>query len=625
MCGIAGFVASNSGVSQANIDGVRKMMLRMRARGPDAEGMWLGDDVILGHRRLSILDLDPRSNQPMASVERRYWIVFNGEIYNFRQLRKDLQEQGESFRTTSDTEVLLALFARHGRQMLRLLRGMFAIAIWDDLAHEMFLARDPYGIKPLYYAQSKEGLLFASQVKGLLASNLIVQEVEPAGLAGFYLWGCVPEPWTLFRGIHALPAGSWMRVRSGEVEGPVIWDDIRERWRRPNPSLPETELQHVVRQAVTDSVRAHLVSDVPVSILLSGGIDSGTIAGLVSQLGSKIEGITLGFDEFLGSQDDEVPDASIIASHYGIPHSFYLLSHSDFELEIPPFFEAMDQPTIDGLNTWFACKAVAKQGYKVVLSGVGGDELFYGYSLVRQVPRRAQIGQIITALPGSRALLKSTLKRFIGGQWHPKIRGIAEFTGSIEGEYFLRRAHFLPEELPMLIDPELAREGLARLLGTPPGIASAKAVNKEGVVCMLDSTLYLRNQLLRDSDWASMAHSLELRTPLTDAVLLDAVQSIHTHFARGHGKQLLAQSLERPLPEKILSRPKSGFSVPMTQWLSGTLRRFDWSSSPLLAPARTPWTRRWASVVVTKYIESCKSLLVHENDSPESWYPEISA
>jgi asparagine synthase (glutamine-hydrolysing) len=190
------------------------MTHRMISRGPDAEGFWSDDSVVLGHRRLAILDLDARSNQPMLAPDGRYCLVFNGEIYNFRQLRSDLEAQGETFRTISDTEVLIALYARYGEQLLPKLRGMFAFAIWDSTSRELFLARDPYGIKPLYYVRTRHGVFFASQIKALLASGLVDTDVEPAGLAGFYLWGSVPEPWTPFRGIKALPAGSWMRVRN---------------------------------------------------------------------------------------------------------------------------------------------------------------------------------------------------------------------------------------------------------------------------------------------------------------------------------------------------------------------------------------------------------------------------
>ncbi len=328
--------------------------------------------------------------------------------------------------------------------MLPKLRGMFAFAVWDALSRELFLARDPYGIKLLYYTQSKQGFAFASQVKALLASGLVSQEPESAGLAGFDLWGSVPEPWTLYRDVFALPAGHSLRVRGGVMEAPVCWHDIRVHWQEeashppsavdlsrhsgmdcrnlgyrdvlgprhpwnlgsggpcrndghslnstvlPQPSPASgrgSPLQEWVRQAVRDSVQAHLVADVPVSVFLSGGIDSGVVAGLVAELGAQVEGITIGFEEFAGSHNDEVPVARAIAAHYGLPHHVRLITRAEFEQDIPRILDAMDQPSVDGVNTWFASKAAAERGYKVVLSGVGGDELFCGYPSFRQIPR----------------------------------------------------------------------------------------------------------------------------------------------------------------------------------------------------------------------------------------------
>jgi asparagine synthase (glutamine-hydrolysing) len=260
--------------------------------------------------------------------------------------------------------------------------------------------------------------------------------------------------------------------------------------------------------------------------------------------------------------------------------------------------DAMDQPSIDGVNTWFAAKAAAERGYKVVLSGVGGDELFYGYNLMKQLPRDAMLGRAAAAIPGGRWLVGAACSLLIKEHRHPKLKGIAEFMGSLEGVYYLKRCLFLPQELPLLMGEERAREGLERLGGWPPGMSKANAVNDAAGVCLLDSTLYLRNQLLRDSDWASMAHSLELRTPLVDAALLDALKLCHTNFTGGAGKRLLAQSPAHPLPEKIITRPKSGFGVPMTQWLAAATERREWSSMALLADRGTPWTRRWAKVVM---------------------------
>jgi asparagine synthase (glutamine-hydrolysing) len=571
---------------------------RMRLRGPDAAGVWTGNGVALGHRRLAIQDLDARSNQPMVSTVGKYCITFNGEIYNFHELRRELEAEGAAFRTTSDTEVLLALYARDGERMLPRLRGMFAFAIWDAATREVFLARDPYGIKPLYYAQTERGVVFASQVKAIMASGLVSPESEPAGVAGFYLWGSVQAPWTLYRGVFALTAGHWMRVRAGRAETPVRWNDIRCNWRQQDVRLSGQELQEVVRKAVTDSVRAHLVSDVPVSVFLSGGIDSGTMASLIAELGGKVEGITVGFDEFTSHHEDEVPSAAVIAKHYGLPHHVRRISREEFEQDIPQILDAMDQPSVDGVNTWFAAKAAAERGYKVVLSGVGGDELFYGYKLMKQLPRDAALGRAAAAIPGGRTLVGAACSILANGHRHPKLKGIAEFMGSLEGVYYLKRCVFLPEELPLLMGEERAREGLERLGGWPPGMSKANAVNDAAGVCLLDSTLYLRNQLLRDSDWASMAHSLELRTPLVDAALLDALKLCHTSFAGGAGKRLLAQSPARPLPERVITRPKSGFGVPMTQWLAAATERREWSSMALLADRGTPWTRRWAKVVM---------------------------
>jgi asparagine synthase (glutamine-hydrolysing) len=572
----------------------------MRLRGPDAEGVWTGPCVALGHRRLAIQDLDARSNQPMVSSDGEYCITFNGEIYNFHELRSELEAEGVAFRTTSDTEVLLALYAREGERMLPRLRGMFAFAIWNVRLRELFLARDPYGIKPLYYAQTGRGVVFASQVKAILASGLVSPSSEPAGVAGFYLWGSVPEPWTLYRSVFSLPAGCWLRVRAGRAETPVCWNDIRDNWRQSGTPHTGKELQEAVRRAVTDSVCAHLVSDVPVSVFLSGGIDSGTMAGLISELGGQVEGITVGFDEFTSHHEDEVPSARAIAEHYGLPHSVRRISRAEFEQDLPQILDAMDQPSIDGVNTWFAAKAAAERGYKVVLSGVGGDELFYGYALMRQLPRNARLGRATAAIPGGRSLMDAACSYLANEHRHPKLKGIAEYMDTLEGVYYLKRCLFLPPELPLLMGKARAQEGLERLGGSPPGMSQACAVDDGAGVCLLDSTLYLRNQLLRDSDWASMAHSLELRTPLVDAALLDALKLCHRAFAGGAGKRLLAQSPASPLPENIIRRKKSGFGVPMTHWLAAATERRDWSSMALLADRGTPWTRRWAKMVMAE-------------------------
>jgi asparagine synthase (glutamine-hydrolysing) len=572
----------------------------MRPRGPDAEGMWSSEGVLFGHRRLAIQDLDVRANQPMVSADGRYAIVFNGEIYNFRELRRDLEAGGAVFRTSSDTEVLLTMFARERDRMLPRLRGMFAFAIWDTRDRELFLARDPYGIKPLYYSRTSDGWIFASQVKALLASGLVSHAREPAGLVGFYLWGCIPEPWTLVRDVFALPAGHWLRTRVDGVPELACWHDIRASWQGEGVEAASPDVREIVRSAVVDSVQAHLVSDVPVSVFLSAGIDSGSITGLAAQLRASVEAITVGFEEFAGGPNDETAMARAVANHYGLPHHVRVISRAEFEGDIPRILEAMDQPSVDGVNTWFASKAAAERGYKVVLSGVGGDELFCGYSTFRQVPRMAAMGEALAAIPGARGLLRIPCTAFARLRSRPKLAGVPDFMGSLEGAYFLRRSLYLPSELPELVGTELAREGLARLAGAPPGMARAGARDELAAVALLESTHYLRNQLLRDSDWASMAHSLELRTPLVDAQLARTL-GIHTSsFGQNAGKRMLARCPDKPLPDMVLRRRKTGFSLPMAQWLSQSQRANEHAVPGPRYLAGISWARRWASTVVEK-------------------------
>jgi asparagine synthase (glutamine-hydrolysing) len=265
---------------------------------------------------------------------------------------------------------------------------------------------------------------------------------------------------------------------------------------------------------------------------------------------------------------------------------------------MPRILDAMDQPSIDGVNTWFASKAAAERGYKVVLSGVGGDELFCGYSSFRQIPRTAALGRAIEAIPGGRRLTSVLCAYFAKVLSKPKLVGMPSFMDSLGGAYFLTRSIFLPQELPALIGAEMAQEGLARLGGYPPCMASTNARDGAATVGMLESTHYLRNQLLRDSDWASMGHSLELRTPLVDATLLDTLGEFVSAFVEGAGKAMLARSPEKPLPEFVVKRRKSGFSLPMSKWLTDAADKSSWADTPLLASPKTPWARRWARAVI---------------------------
>ena len=569
MCGFIGFLSLNGSLPRHSMSsGLRQLV----NRGPDAFGEWIGDGVYLGHRRLAILDIDARSNQPFLSDCSRYAIVFNGEIYNYLSLRDKLLNRGIILKTNSDTEVLLYLYILEGEQMLAQLRGMFAFVVFDNFMKRAFVARDPYGIKPLFYSQQSEGFIFSSQVRAILETGLVSKDPCPVGQAGFWMLGSIPEPNTWFEHIKSFPVGSYAYVDNGHLGEINRWWDISDCWRSSLKSdSPDDHVYRATKEALMESVAAHLVSDVPIGIFLSGGIDSGALAGLISDLGVRnLHGVTLAYEEFLNTPNDEAPLAAKLASHYGINHHVRYVRYDEFLSDLPGIISAMDQPSIDGVNTWYASKGIAELGLKVVISGVGGDELFQGYGSFRDLPRLVSRWSALNRLPGvlSLARASASLQAWRTGnqRWHH----FPDWAGSIEGAWWLRRGLFSPLELPKLMGEELAAEGLA---GFSPRLwlsnMSGQLPN-EGILAVgqIESTTYLRNQLLRDSDWASMYHSVELRTPLVDAWLLRDLQPYLGSFYRFPNKRLLAEAPNRKLPVELITRKKTGFGIPVKNWLS---------------------------------------------------------
>ncbi len=609
MCGIAAIYAYHYAAPEVDRDELRGIRSAMAHRGPDGSGEWFSPDgrAALGHRRLSILDLSQSGAQPMASPDGTCLISFNGEIYNFRELRAELEISGRVFRTGTDTEVLLALYQEKGPAMFGQLQGMFAFAIWDTRKNAMLLARDPFGIKPLYYADDGWCLRAASEVKALLAGGKVSQIREPAGAAGFFLMGSVPEPFTLYREIRSLPAGSYAWVDSTGFSEPKryfsipgIFEKYSNARHRSAPALRTEMHEHM-----QETVRRHFVSDVPVGVFLSSGIDSGALTAHSEEIrGGDVRTMTLGFHEFEGTAQDETVLASELARLYRTRHFEKRIGYADVKQDLPKFFKAMDQPSVDGLNTYLVSKMAAEQGLKVVLSGIGADELFGGYPSFRDVPSWTLKMAPFKYIPGAGKWARSILSSCLPGRISPKAAGLPEYGAFYEGAYFLRRGLFMPWELEGLLGKDAAEEGLKRLhlmrnigaaLKPDPGTPYAR-------VSSMEMSMYMRNQLLRDADWAGMAHSLELRVPYVDRPLFEKMVPLILRSPGGDFKRELALSPKNPLPAAVAQRKKTGFVLPIGRWLDDDPALASWKEKAMLSAEACHWSRRWAYAVYQKAV-----------------------
>jgi len=529
--------------------------------------------VALLHSRLAIQDLTDSGAQPMKSDDGCLTIAFNGEIYNVNELRRWVPDY--PFSGTSDTEVILALYQRFGRTVVQFLRGMFSFAIWDERNQGLFLARDPYGIKPLYLAETPDGIWFSSQVKSLLCLPQIDLSPDPAGHAGFFLWGSVPEPYTLYKGIRSLRSGHSLWLQRGKAPYYDQFSSIAKSLTLGTPLHGDESSCRRLQDALYDSVAAHFISDVPVGIFLSAGLDSSTILGIAADefCPKKLCALTLGFDAYKDTPGDETAEATQIARHYGVSDQVTMVFRSDFEEELSCFLKAMDQPSIDGINTYFVAKMAKAAGFKVALSGIGGDELFGGYGSFHRIPQLMRFVEASGISSRFGRKLRRHTEQFVKKLTSPKYAGVLEFGGTIEGAYLLRRALFMPWELPDVMDADLAVAGLEELEQSEfesKELESVKGFSAHLQICFLESTRYMRNQLLRDADWAGMAHSVEIRTPLVDQFLLMQVCSL-IRSKNPPTKRAMAKTLNKPLPDAILNRRKTGFAVPVREWLTQSL------------------------------------------------------
>ena len=460
---------------------------------------------------------------------------------------------------------------------LRKLRGMYAFALWDLRERELWLARDPYGIKPLYVATSQGTIWFASQARSLAQVAPVDLRRDSAALTGFYLWGHVPEPFSWWSGISMFPAGHVQRIRAGRaLTRSVAFASVQDSYlSRPAEPLAPGEL----RALMLDSVRHHLVSDVPVGIFLSAGIDSNVIAALAAEFGTKLRTVTLAFEDYAGEPDDEAPLAEAAAKSLHSEHVTVRIGPREFENLIDDFLLSMDQPTIDGLNTYMISRAAAQQGLKVALSGLGGDELVGGYPSFQQIPKLLKLGRKVPLAKSLGPAVERLLTRISLSAIPPKVAGLLSHASDVASAYLLRRRLYLDGELEWLLDESWLGEGLERLatlsvITDSIGTLRWRESTVHAQIAALESCWYMRNQLLRDTDWSSMAHGLEVRLPFVDITVLDRLGRAIASSSPPNKHDLACCA--RCLPPGMLARRKTGFTTPVRKWIaegSGTSAR----------------------------------------------------
>lgn len=637
MCGICGIIGEAG--SELAESRVRSMLAGMIHRGPDDEGVLRKPGAVLGMRRLSIIDLSG-GHQPVFNEDGSVGVVFNGEIYNFDSLRNSLEKSGHRFRTRSDTEVIVHAYEEWGERCVTHLRGMFAFAVWDgrDGAGQgesrVLLARDRLGIKPLYYAIVNGALFFASEVRSLLASGAVARRLARESIEAYLLFGSVAEPMTMVQGVMSLPPGHSLMVPCREThthKPATYWDLSVAASELRQSDLPNTlsGAAQAARPLLEEAVRSHLIADVPLGLFLSSGLDSTALVALASRERRGLHTFTIVFPE---QEFSESEIARHTAERFGTEHRELLVSGEDMVARLPQAVGALDQPSMDGINTYFVSWAARQAGLKVALSGLGGDEVFGGYPTFRMTPRVAAVSGLARLLPLS---LRRTMSEFLvsigrNDRRSSRTDALRKFgaiwTGpdSLPHPYFFTRLLFTPQQVDYLLavrktaSPPLWRARLEQ------AASSARRLGGDAGVSLLEMQSYMVNTLLRDTDAMSMRHSLEVRVPLLDHPLVEFVTALPDGARRRPGlpKALLAEALGQMLPREVVDQPKRTFTFPWRRWLRGPLglevaMRLG-GITPSLAEVlnreqvhsvwrsflmgRTGWARPWSLFVLNEWV-----------------------
>jgi asparagine synthase (glutamine-hydrolysing) len=577
MCGICGKCFLTDDLRQVGRGSLEGMMTSMHHRGPDEQGMYFFKNVGLGHKRLRIIDLTSGA-QPLSNEDNTVWVVYNGEIYNYLQLRQLLLGKGHQFRTMSDTEVIVHLYEEFGEGLVSELHGMFSFALWDQKTGFLMLARDRVGIKPMYYCRTKDALLFASEIKAILSDPMVIREIDPHTVDSFLRFGYVPGERTIFRNIQKLRPGHYLTVSGGEVKTKEYWDlkssDIRKD-QRIDESAEELD------ELLGKTVRNHIISDVPVGILLSGGIDSTAVLSYAAENGSTtLSTFTIGFDEYGGM--DERLSARAAASKFGTKHFERTFSAQDFAECLPKYVWHMEEPVCEppAIAVYFITK-LAKEHVTVLLSGEGGDEAFAGYKNYRNLvwlerlkaalgplmPPFAQICKMAADIAGSQKLARFAAYGSLAPEQYYYSRTsnpLGFFNRSRDSMYSAQFAAQLQEQTDEWFSGSMLQN-----------LSQSQFLQK---LLYIDTKTWLPDDLLVKADKMSMANSVELRVPFLDHHVLEFAASLPARH-KLHGfetKYVLKRALSARVPKQTLKRPKTGFPVPYDRWMRTELKGFTW-------------------------------------------------
>ncbi len=591
MCGIAGIISTSS-KSDCMASALEAMQSTLKHRGPDSTGTYFcpSKQAALTHSRLSIIDLSADAAQPMSNNSGRYTISFNGEIYNYQELRQQLISLGYKFTSQSDTEVILHLYAEHGAPCVNKLRGMFAFLIWDKQLKTAFAARDPLGIKPFYFHDENQKLTFSSEIKSLISSGCSQQKLDPKGLYDYLKTGSVSEPNTLINDIKLLDAGHYLIWKDGKLKKTCYWEID---FTKPQ-TITYQQAINKTRNALNDSIKAHLVSDVPVSLFLSGGIDSTALLALITaNTNIKVNTYSIAFEE---PSWNEGEFARQVADHFKSNHTQWLITKQQAKGLFKDYCDAIDQPSIDGFNIFCAAKLARDHAEKVVLSGLGGDEIFAGYKSFELLPKMVKLSNALKVFSPITRLKSKYLTPFL----LTKFRRIFDFLsqpGSLTAAHQSLRGIFSHYEAKSLT------EKICKVQIESTGkTENLNLLDLKNDISKLELSTYMRNQLLRDSDVMTMHWGLELRVPFVDSKLIDEIATIPSDIRLTYGKKLLIDSIPE-IPSWVHQRPKQGFRFPFDLWFKEQWQEINVTPIPEKWIKLTPWYRQWSLAVLTLWIK----------------------